>query len=71
MTEVKIIDYREIPSAERPGKVDVIITFQVAPDYIDFVVLPKEEAKDEVKVKEAIKKKLEERQKWIGKTLTL
>jgi len=70
--KVKILDVRDVPSVEpgRIGKIDVLITYQVDPTHIYMVRLPKEEFTDE-KVKEAIKKDLEEKRKWVGKELAV
>jgi len=70
--KVKILDVRVVPSVEpgRIGKIDVLITYQVDPTHIYMVRLPKEEFTDE-KVREAIKKDLEEKRKWVGKELAV
>jgi len=69
---VKILDVRDVPSTEpgRIGKIDVLVTYQLDPTHIYMVRIPKEEFTDE-KVKEVIKKDVEEKKRWVGKELTL
>lgn len=70
--EIKILDMREFPSTdpERVGKFDMIITYQVDPYRVYLITIKKEEFSED-KIKEAIKKDLAERQKWVGKTIQL
>jgi len=69
---VKILDTRRIPSGapERVGQFDVIITYQIDPLRTYIITLPEEEATEE-KIKEAIRKDIEERGKWIGRELEI
>jgi len=70
--KVKVLDVRDVPSTEpgRIGKIDVLVTYQLDPTHIYMVRLPKEEFTDE-KVKEVIRKDVEEKKRWVGKELTL
>ena len=70
--EVTILDIRDMPSATpgREGKLDVFVTYQIDPTHTYVISIPKEEF-NEIRLKEEIKKDLEEKQKWIGKKLSL
>jgi len=76
MATIKILDKREIPSAEpdRVGKFDAMITYQVDTFRTYLITVPQEEltpeAEDEV-VKAAIRADLAERERWAGKELEL
>jgi len=69
---VKIVDTREYPSIDpaRMGKFDVIITYQTDAFHTYLVTLPKDGLSEE-KIKEAIKKEMTEREKWIGKDIKI
>jgi hypothetical protein len=71
-TKIKILDVREFPSTEptRVGKFDKIVTYQIDPFRTYLITLPKETFSEE-KVKEAIRKDMAEREKWIGKELSM
>jgi len=70
--KVKVLDVRDVPSTEpgRIGKIDVLVTYQLDPTHIYMVRIPKEEFTDE-KVREVIRRDVEEKRKWVGKELTL
>jgi len=69
---VKVVDVRDVPSTDpgRIGKIDVLITYQLDPTHIYMVRIPKEEF-TEAKVREVIKRDVEEKRRWVGKELTL
>jgi len=70
--KVKILDVRDVPSTEpgRIGKIDVLVTYQLDPTHIYMVRVPKEEFTDE-RVREVIRRDVEEKRRWVGKELTL
>ena len=70
--EVKIIDIRKIPSIEpgRFGKFDVMVVYQTPDGNVYTIKIP-EESFSEEELKLAIKKDLQERTKWVGKTFRL
>lgn len=76
MPVVKIIDKREIPSAEpsRVGAMDSMITYQLDTFRTYLIVVPAEsltpENEDEV-ITEAIRKDMVERERWAGKELEI
>jgi len=76
MATIKILDKREIPSADpaRVGKFDALITYQVDTFRTYLITVPQEEltpeAEDEV-IKAAIRKDLAERERWAGKELEI
>jgi len=69
---VKIIDTRDLPATDpgRLGKMDVIVTYQLDAFRTYLVTLPKETFSEE-RLKEAIKKDMTEREKWVGKELKI
>jgi len=76
---VKIIDMFEIPSSspERVGRYDVIVTYQDEAMRVRTITIPKEQlegksdAEKLVVITNAIKAQEAEREKFIGKTITL
>ncbi len=76
MAKVKIIDKREIPSADpqRVGKMDAMVTYQLDTFRTYLITVPNEsltpETEDEV-IKAAIRTDMVERERWAGKELEL
>lgn len=76
MPTVKILDKREIPSADplRVGKMDAMITYQVDTFRTYLITIPNEEltpdVEDEV-IKAAIRTDLAERERWARKELEI
>ena len=70
--EISIIDTRRVPSAtpERIGRMDVFITYQTADMRTYMIMVPGEEFTEE-KVRELIRKDLEERAQWTGKKISI
>jgi len=70
--EVTVLDKTEVPSAEphRIGMKDVIITYQTDPYHTYYVTIPAEEFSEE-RLKEVIRKDLEERRAWIGRKIEI
>lgn len=76
MATVKILDKREIPSAdpERVGKFDAMITYQVDTFRTYLITVPQEELTPETEdnvITQAIKADLVERERWAGKELQI
>jgi len=69
---VRVLDVRDVPSTEpgRIGKIDVLVTYQLDPTHIYMVRIPKDEFTDE-KVREVIRRDVEEKSQWVGKELAL
>jgi len=69
---IKVIDIREFPSTDpkRVGKFDVVVTYQLDAFRTYIVTIPKEEF-TEAKLKEVIRKELEEKERWIGREIEL
>jgi len=73
---VKILDKREIPSADpsRVGKMDSMITYQIDTFRTYLITVPAEEltpeAEDQV-IKAAIRADMAERERWAGKELQI
>ena len=76
MAAVKILDKREIPSADpaRVGKFDAMITYQVDTFRTYLITVPNEEltpeTEDEV-IKAAIRADMAERERWASKELEI
>lgn len=76
MAAVKILDKREIPSADpgRVGKFDSMITYQIDTFRTYLITVPAEEltpeAEDEV-IRAAIRADMAERERWAGKELEI
>jgi len=70
--KVKVLDVRDVPSTEpgRIGKIDVLVTYQLDPTHIYMVRIPKEEFTDE-RVREVIKRDVEEKRRWVGREIAL
>jgi len=70
--KVKILDIRDVPSTEpdRLGKLDRLVTYQVGPGQVYMIRIPLEEFSEE-RLKEEIKKDLEERKRWVGKEIEI
>ena len=70
--KIKIVDKREIPSAEpaRAGKMDVMITYQIDTFRTYIIIIPEEQFTED-ELKKRIKADMEERQKWAGKEIEL
>jgi hypothetical protein len=69
---VKILDKRDFPSSDpkRIGKFDTVVTYQIDAFHTYLVTIPKETFNDQT-LAEAIKKDIEERNKWVGKELKI
>jgi hypothetical protein len=69
---VKILDKRDFPSSDpkRIGKFDTVVTYQIDAFHTYLITLPKETFSDSA-LAEAIKKDIEERNKWVGKELKI
>ncbi len=72
MVKVKIIDIRDIPSADaaRMGSMDKVITYQVDPTRTYIVRMPAEEWSQKRMVG-VIAADMKERKKWQGKELEI
>jgi len=70
--EVEIVDIRKVPSVEpdRLGKFDYLVTYRIDPTHVYVIRIPEEKFNEEA-LKEAIKKDIEERTRWIGKKIAL
>ena len=70
--KVKIVDKREIPSAEpaRVGKRDVVITYQVD-TFRTYIIMIPEEQFTEKELVERIKADMDLRAQWTGKELEI
>lgn len=68
--EITIVDIRDVPATEpgRIGKLDVLVTYQIDPAHVYMIRIPKEEFSEEA-LREAIRKDIEEKRKWIGKVM--
>ena len=69
---VKILDIRDVPSLDpdRFGKLDVLVTYQLDPTHIYIVRIPKEEFSEE-RLREVIKRDIEEKKRFVGREITL
>lgn len=72
MPAIKILDLREIPSADpkRIGKMDKVVSYQIDGKTTDLIVLPAETFTED-RLKAEIKAKSEERAKWVGKEFSM
>jgi len=70
--EITIVDIRKVPAREpeRWGKFDYLVTYQTDPLHTYILRIPEEDFSEE-KLKEYIRKELEEVRKWVGKKLTI
>ncbi|RLC82768.1 MAG: hypothetical protein DRI61_01355 [Chloroflexi bacterium] len=77
--EITILDFAKVPSADprRRGRLDYMYTISLPNGRIRIVTIPVEEiesldekAKEE-KIKEYIRKDLEEYRKWVGKKIKI
>jgi len=70
--EVTIVDIRDVPATEpgRIGKLDTLVTYQIDPAHVYMIRIPKEEFTEEL-MKQAIRKDIEEKRKWLGKKLVV
>jgi hypothetical protein len=76
MAAVKILDKREIPSADptRVGKMDAMITYQIDTFRTYLITIPNEELTPEVEdevIRAAIRKDMAERERWAGKEIEI
>lgn len=77
--EITILDFAKVPSADprRRGRLDYMYTISLPNGRIRIVTIPVEEIEalpdeqKEQKIKEYIKKDLEEYRKWVGKKIKI
>jgi len=72
MAAIRVVDIREIPSADpaRVGKLDMIVTYQTDKLNTYITVIPKEEFTEAALI-EKIRAEMKERETWIGKELVI
>jgi len=68
----QIVDVRKLPSPDpqRLGKEDAIVVYALDPTHHYTVRIPAEELSEET-IRQAVRRDIEERSKWLGKTISL
>ena len=69
-TKFTVIDVRDLPSADtaRMGKWDKIVVYEIDPEHRYSVSVPAETFTEDT-LRAAVKADMEDRTKWVGKTL--